>query len=84
MKVRFVGIDPNTDYDHCQTVWVDLENKELLLQGWNADAERQAACEAASPAHGPVPEGETIIRVPARMVPMLREACDAIEGSAIC
>lgn len=25
MSVEFVGIDPNTDRDHCPTVWADGE-----------------------------------------------------------
>lgn len=34
MALEFVGIDPNTDRDHCPTVWVDPDAQELLIQGW--------------------------------------------------
>jgi hypothetical protein len=83
LAVEFVGIDPDTDRDHCPTVWADREAREILLQGWKADAATQAACEATSPAHGSVPDTEAIIRIPARMIPMIREACDAVERAHV-
>ncbi|MEE1822856.1 hypothetical protein PUR61_11720 [Streptomyces sp. BE20] len=83
MAIEFVGIDPDTDRDHCPTVWVDLEAQEILFQGWRPSPETQADCEGSSPANGPVPDSETISRIPARMVPMIREACDAIERARL-
>jgi hypothetical protein len=83
VKVEFIGIAPDTDDDHCPTVWVDIDAGELLLQGWTADIQTQAECEETSPANSPVPGGETIVRIPARMVPILRRACDAIEHSDV-
>lgn len=83
VALQFIGIDPDTNYDNCVTVWAETDDLELLIQGWEADAQRRAACEAASPANGPVPKGEVIIRIPARMVPILRRACDAIERAVI-
>ncbi|WP_031480964.1 hypothetical protein [Streptomyces bicolor] len=83
MSVQFVGIDPDTDRDHCPTVWADAEAQEILLQGWKPDAATQTACEGSSPANGPVPETEAIIRLPARMIPLIREACDAVEQSQL-
>ncbi|MFE9136192.1 hypothetical protein [Streptomyces sp. NPDC007355] len=83
MALRFVGIDPNTDLEHCPTVWADEEAGELVLQGWKAGPELRAACEGNSPARGGIPDSEEVIRIPARMVPMIREACDAVERSAV-
>ncbi|WP_432083613.1 hypothetical protein [Streptomyces sp. WAC 04229] len=83
MSVEFIGIDPDTDRDHCPTVWVDPDAQEVLLQGWKPNALTQAQCEASSPAHGPVPDGEAIVRIPARMIPLLREACDAVERAQL-
>ncbi|MET8540852.1 hypothetical protein ABZW03_09375 [Kitasatospora sp. NPDC004799] len=83
MAVEFVGIDPNTDRDHCPTVWVDPKAQEILFQGWNPRPETRAECEESSPANGPVPDNEAIVRLPARMVPMIREACDAIERAQL-
>ncbi|MFI6638242.1 hypothetical protein [Streptomyces sp. NPDC050504] len=79
MALEFVGIDPNTDRDHCPTVWADAEAQEILLQGWKPSPETRIGCEATSPANGPVPDDEAIVRIPARMIPMIREACDAVE-----
>ncbi|MEV7003204.1 hypothetical protein AB0N62_36775 [Streptomyces sp. NPDC093982] len=83
MPLRFVGIDPQTDLDHCPTVWADEQLGEVVLQGWKASPELRAACEANTPAHGSIPDSEDVIRIPARMVPMIREACDAVEGSVV-
>ncbi|MEV2226996.1 hypothetical protein AB0H69_00235 [Streptomyces phaeochromogenes] len=83
MAVEFVGIDPDTDRDHCPTVWADPEAQEILLQGWKPDATTQAVCESTSPANGSVPDTEAIIRIPARMIPMIREACDAVERADV-
>ncbi|MFJ8929103.1 hypothetical protein ACIRLA_21245 [Streptomyces sp. NPDC102364] len=83
MSLRFVGIDPDTDQDHCPTVWADEEAGELVLQGWKAGPELRSACEANTTANGPIPDSEEVIRIPARMVPMIREACNAVERSAV-
>ncbi|MFI2619361.1 hypothetical protein [Streptomyces sp. NPDC018584] len=83
MAVEFVGIDPNTDRDHCPTVWADVAAQEILFQGWQPSPETKAACEASSPANGPVPDSEAIVRIPARMIAMIREACDAVERAQL-
>ncbi|MFJ2704409.1 hypothetical protein ACIO3R_14570 [Streptomyces sp. NPDC087428] len=78
MSLQFFGKDPNTDEDHCPTVWVDAAKAELLFQGWITDEDTQAKCLE----YGSVPDTETIIRIPARMVPQIRKACDAAERAA--
>ncbi|MEV5486055.1 MULTISPECIES: hypothetical protein [Streptomyces] len=82
MTLRFIGIDPNTGDDESPTVWVDQEMKELVLQGWKPSAELEAECAASEiPGHAKgIPDHEAVIRIPARMVHMIREACDAVEG----
>lgn len=84
-KLLFIGIDPNTEEKASPTIWVDLEKKEFLFQGWKPDEETEAACAAYEvPGHAPgIPEGEAVIRIPARMVHMIREACDAIDRADI-
>ncbi|MFE3629368.1 hypothetical protein [Streptomyces goshikiensis] len=81
MALRFVGIDPNSSDGESPTVWVDEERQELVLQGWKPSPELEAECAALElPGHGVgIPEGEAVIRIPARMVPMIREACDALD-----
>ncbi|MFD3803250.1 hypothetical protein ACFWSF_13285 [Streptomyces sp. NPDC058611] len=78
MALRFVGIDPNTDTGQCPTVWVDENNADVVLQGWKADQQTEAECLAT----GSIPDTEAVIRIPARMVKILREACDAAEQRA--
>ncbi|MFF0747374.1 hypothetical protein ACFYVL_44045 [Streptomyces sp. NPDC004111] len=75
MALRFVGIDPNSDTGQCPTVWVDEATSEVVIQGWLPDKEMLGECLAT----GPVPDTEGVVRIPARMVEILREACDAAE-----
>ncbi|MGW0913260.1 hypothetical protein ACWD1Z_16150 [Streptomyces sp. NPDC002784] len=81
MPLRFIGIDPNTGDHESPTIWVDQEKQELVLQGWKADPALEAECAAFElPGHARgIPESEAVVRIPARMVPMIREACDAVE-----
>ncbi|GHE98676.1 hypothetical protein GCM10018785_73290 [Streptomyces longispororuber] len=62
-------------------MWVDREKRELVLQGWEPTPEVQAECAAfEAPGHAVgVPDGEAVIRIPARMIHMIREACDVLE-----
>ncbi|MFF9625461.1 hypothetical protein [Streptomyces griseosporeus] len=81
MSLRFIGIDPNTGDHESPTVWVDEEKQELVLQGWKPDEATEAECAAFElPGHAVgIPEHEAVVRIPARMVSMIREACDALE-----
>lgn len=81
MALRFIGIDPNTSTGQSPTVWIDEQSGELVLQGWKPSPDLEAECAATTaPGHAVgIPDGEAVIRIPARMVPILREACDAVE-----
>ncbi|MFE0132379.1 hypothetical protein ACFWY6_12525 [Streptomyces sp. NPDC059037] len=81
MKLRFVGIDPNTGTGESPTVWVDEDKHELVLQGWKAGPDLETECASTEiPGHAKgIPDHEAVIRIPARMVSILREACDAAE-----
>lgn len=85
MALRFIGIDPDTGQQGSPTVWVDEEKGELVLQGWKPDEELEAECAAFEvPGHAPgIPPHEAVIRIPARMVPMLRGACDVAERARL-
>ncbi|MGJ5826084.1 hypothetical protein [Streptomyces ossamyceticus] len=85
MHLQFIGIDPNTGDGESPTVWVDQEKRELVLQGWKPGPELEAECAAFEvPGHAKgIPDHEAVIRIPARMVPMIREACDAVERADI-
>lgn len=79
MNIHFVGIDPETDEDGCPTVWVDTSTSDLLIQSYQADDATTDTCDALSPARAPIPPGETVIRIPARMIPIIRKACDELD-----
>lgn len=79
MALRFIGIDPNTGTGESPTVWVDEEKLDLVVQGWQDEATTAEAGAFTVPGHAiGVPGGEAVVRIPARMVPMIREACDAV------
>ncbi|MER7818191.1 hypothetical protein ACGF3K_33350 [Streptomyces sp. NPDC047980] len=79
MTLRFIAKDPNTDGANCPTVWVDEDKDEIVIQGWKADEATEAECLKS----GPIPDTEGVVRLPARMVAAIREACDAAERSAV-
>lgn len=81
MTLRFIGIDPETNGNGSSTIWFDEDTKEIIAQGYIASEElRRKVTETPAPNHAAgIPEGEDIIRIPARMVPALRKACDAAE-----
>ncbi|MET9495879.1 hypothetical protein [Streptomyces sp. NPDC006552] len=85
MELRFIGIDPNTGTSESPTVWVDEERGEIVIQGWKPTPELEAAAAAFTlPGHAVgIPDNEAVVRVPARMATMLREACDAIERATV-
>jgi hypothetical protein len=80
MALRFIGIDPDTKTADSPTVWIDQEKGELVFQGWKPDAALEAECAAFEvPGHAVgIPDDEAVVRIPARMADMIREACDAI------
>jgi hypothetical protein len=85
MTLRFVGIDPNTGGGGSPTVWVEEESADLALQG--EEAEELLKAQVSGTEWGPghqagIPPHERVIRIPARMVPLLREACDVAEQRA--
>ncbi|MFF4082753.1 hypothetical protein ACFYZN_25630 [Streptomyces sp. NPDC001777] len=64
---------------NCPAVGVDAgtgQGPELVLRGRTADAATRAACGQDSPPAA----GETVIRIPARMVKQIRKTCDAAEA----
>jgi hypothetical protein len=82
MSLRFIGIDSNTGSGNSPTIWLDDTAHELVIQGWKAAPELLVEVEAvgSTPGHdATIPDYEAVIRIPARMVPVLREACDAAE-----
>ncbi|AUY51404.1 hypothetical protein [Streptomyces sp. CB01881] len=86
MSVRFVGIDPNTGTANSPTVWVDDADGTIMIQGFTA-SESQIA-QVLEAGHGPghentIPAHEAVIHIPARMVPILRKACDDAERSQL-
>lgn len=75
MALRFIAKDPQTNGTQCPTALVDEDNADLVLQGWKADERTEEQCRQ----FGPLPGTEAVIRIPARMVPAIREACDVAE-----
>jgi len=76
--LHFIGIDPGTNGDQCPAVWAEPEAGEageMILQGWRADDSLLSQTQANSP----LAPNEAVIRIPARMIPLIRQACDTLE-----
>jgi hypothetical protein len=78
MPLRFIAKDPETGNDNCPTVWVD-EDGSFVIQGWKIDDMTTTECLQT----GSIPDTEAVVRLPARMVAALREACDVTERSTV-
>ncbi|MCX5412348.1 hypothetical protein [Streptomyces sp. NBC_00059] len=72
MRLRFVGKDPESGDHGCPAVWVDEETQDLVIQGATADTNTTARTVHDSP----LPGHESVVRLPKRMIPLLREALD--------
>lgn len=85
MDLQFIGIDPDTGKNGSPTAWVDQATADIVIQSYTADEETRAMCmERTAPGHAKgIPEHETVIRIPAHLVPILREACDAAERAQL-
>ncbi|MFF9795682.1 hypothetical protein [Streptomyces bacillaris] len=85
MDLEFIGIDPNTGGEGSPTAWVDRQSADLVIQGVKAEEVLEALISGTEWVEGHtvgIPEHETVIRIPARMVPILRKACDVAEQRA--
>ncbi|WP_425444618.1 hypothetical protein [Streptomyces phaeoluteigriseus] len=58
---------------------MDTDTADLLIQSYQADEATTATCDGLSPARAPIPPGETVIRIPARMAPIIRKALDELD-----
>jgi hypothetical protein len=72
MSLRFIGVDPETPNTGSPTVWLDEADASIVIQGWKiTDASTLAEIAAVKP----IPDHETVVRIPARMAPFLLEVC---------
>ncbi len=85
MTLEFIGVDPETGQSGSPTVWLDLETADIVLQTYIADeATRDECVRNGAPGHAPgIPAHETVVRIPAHLVELLRRACDAAERAAL-
>jgi hypothetical protein len=79
MALRFLAIDPETDTDHCPAVFVEEETGDLLFQGWTVTG---PATLAEVGGHSRIADGESVVRLPARMQAIIVEALSG-HGTAI-
>lgn len=78
MNFQFLVIDPETPSNGSPTVWKDQDTGDLIVQGWTAmdtDTLAEIARVGSVPGHTTdVPAHESVVRLPARLVPLLKEA----------
>jgi hypothetical protein len=72
VTLRFIGVDPDSPNNGSPTVWLDDADGSIVVQGWKITDERTMSEITAAK---PVPDHETVVRVPARMASLLMEAC---------
>jgi hypothetical protein len=72
MVLRLVGVDVESPNNGSPAVWVDDEDGSIVVQGWKITSEEALAQIAV---RGPIPDHETVLRLPFRMARFLIEAC---------
>ncbi|MFJ1757084.1 hypothetical protein [Kitasatospora sp. NPDC088134] len=75
MALRFVGKDDKSGDHGSPTVFVDEDTSDFIVQGWKIDAATEEQVLAA----GSIPDHETVVRIPARMAKVLKEALNVAE-----
>ncbi|RKT04779.1 hypothetical protein BX286_2750 [Streptomyces sp. 3211.6] len=75
MALRFVGKDPESGDHGCPAVWVD-DDRRILVQGARADT----AMLSQTSADSPQADGEALIILEPRMIPLLKEAIRVAES----
>jgi hypothetical protein len=85
MALQFIGIDPETGHNGSPTVWVDPGTRDLVVQGYIADETTRRECvDTTAPGHAKgIPDHETVLRIPAHMIEIIRKACDAAERTGL-
>ncbi len=73
MSLTFIGIDPDTPNSGCPSVWVDEATGDLIFQG---SEELDEANRDLITARSRLLPGERIVRIPARMRHIVRQALD--------
>jgi hypothetical protein len=71
MALVFIAIDPDTGGDHCPAVFIEDETGDLIFQGWTVTDPKMLADVAR---HSPIADDESVVRLPARMREIVREA----------
>ena len=71
MVLRFAGIDPGTNGDHCPAVFMDEETGDFLFQGWTV-TDPVTLTDVAR--RSPIADSESVVRLPARMRQIILEA----------
>ncbi|WP_130798998.1 hypothetical protein [Streptomyces otsuchiensis] len=85
MRLRFLGIIPNTGKDDSPTIWLDENNGDLLIQSYRATEEEVKACAeiGSIPGHSTgVPDHEEIIRLPKVMIQYIPRSDGGTAGEA--
>lgn len=72
MALRFIGVDPDSPNNGSPTVWLDPKDNSIVIQGWKVTDDDTLFQVMAT---GPIPDHETVVRLPARMAPFLLEVC---------
>jgi hypothetical protein len=77
--LRFIAKDPDSPQGGSPTLWVDQEDGSLVVQGWRVDEATMSQVLAT----GALPAHETVVRIPARMLPLLEEVAGVDPAGAV-
>ncbi|MFI0448218.1 hypothetical protein [Actinomadura sp. 6N118] len=73
MALRFLGKDPDSKDGDSPAFWYDDKDGSVAVQGWKEEDPAVIAELLATSGSDHVPSHEAIVRIPGRLLPLLRE-----------
>jgi hypothetical protein len=73
MSLRFLGKDPGSKDGDSPSFWYDEGDGSVVVQGWKEEDPAAVSELLATSGRDHIPSNEALVRIPGRMLPLLKE-----------
>lgn len=73
MSLRFLGKDPESKDGDSPSFWYDESDGSIVVQGWREEDPAVVSELLETSGRDEIPWNETLVRIPDRMLPLLKE-----------
>ncbi|WP_067797010.1 hypothetical protein [Actinomadura formosensis] len=77
MALRFLGKDPDCKDGDSPSLWYDDADGSVVVQGWKEGDPAVVAELLETSGRDHVPSNEEVVRIPGRLLPLLKELMNA-------